>query len=137
MTGARPRSALVSSHELQPAEPLAVLSVAPQPHPAVAATPDQLAGTPLAARQHLVDQQIEAEPAADMGQNPFRPGHGERDAIAAVRPTPGAPHRCRITRGVADRAHAQPIALLRNDQVPDVRSPSPSPSPIPQSPFLA
>src|SRR5207249_12010827 len=61
-----PHSALSLSDQLQHTHPCYILPVAPHEHPAVAAAPDQLPGAARAARQHLVHEQIEPEPPADV-----------------------------------------------------------------------
>src|SRR3989442_6716593 len=68
-----PHSALASSHQLQDPEPLRFLPVAPHEHPAVAAAPDQLPGAARAARQHLVHEQVEPQPPADVRALPPPP----------------------------------------------------------------
>src|SRR5688572_13542909 len=42
-------------------EPFRVLPIAPEPDPATAPGPYQLTSSPHAVRQHLIDQQIEAD----------------------------------------------------------------------------
>src|SRR5438552_18061937 len=91
-----PRSAFVSSHQLQHTHPVHVLPISPQPHPSVAATPDELPRPPHPSREHFVHEQIEAHPPADVGALPLRPRHAERRAKAALQPPPGAAHTVRI-----------------------------------------
>src|SRR5256885_1347732 len=113
-------SALASSHQLQHAHPVHVLPISPQPHPAVAAAPDELPGAALPAGKHLVHEQIETHPPADVGALPLGPRHAERHAIPALQPGPSAPHAVRISGPVArgPRAYPPPVGL-RHDQVPD------------------
>src|SRR3989454_133489 len=59
-----------SSDELQHPEPLRILPVPPQPDPSVAAAPDELPRAPHAAREHLVDDQVEADAATDVRTTP-------------------------------------------------------------------
>src|SRR2546430_3924919 len=93
-----PHSALCSSHQLQHTHPCYILPVAPHEHPAVAAAPDQLPGAAGAARQHLVHEQIEPEPPADVRAlpPPRPPGDAERHAVPPVGAPPRASHAVRI-----------------------------------------
>src|SRR5438093_1031744 len=93
-----PHSALSLSDQLQHTHPCYILPVAPHEHPAVAAAPDQLRGAARAARQHLVHEQIEPEPPADVRAlpPPFRPGDAKRHAVPTVGAPPGASHAVRI-----------------------------------------
>ena len=51
----------LKSAELERPEPRRILPVAPEPNPTSATAPDQLAGSPKPIREHLVDQQVEAD----------------------------------------------------------------------------
>src|SRR2546427_2972337 len=62
-----PHSALVSSHQLQHSHPPRILPVAAQVNPPVAAAPDELPRPAQAARQHFVDDEVEADLPADVG----------------------------------------------------------------------
>src|SRR2546425_157211 len=101
-----------SSHELQHPEPLRILPVSAQPHPAVAAAPHELPRPADPAGKHLVDDEVEPYAPADVRAMPFRPRDGERDAIALARPAPRAPdgvgHPGRLPRP----ASAQPRTIL-------------------------
>src|SRR2546427_617273 len=107
-----PHSAFDSSHQLQHPEPLRILPVSAQPHPAVAAAPHELPRPADPAGKHLVDDEVEPYAPADVRAMPFRPRDGERDAIALARPAPRAPdgvgHPGRLPRP----ASAQPRAIL-------------------------
>src|SRR3989441_10969268 len=107
-----PHSAFDSSHQLQHPEPLRILPVSTQPHPAVAAAPHELPRPADPAGKHLVDDEVEPYAPADVRAMPFRPRDGERDAIALARPAPRAPdgvgHPGRFPRP----ASAQPRAIL-------------------------
>src|SRR2546425_71284 len=107
-----PHSAFDSSHQLQHPEPLRILPVSTQPHPAVAAAPHELPRPADPAGKHLVDDEVEPYAPADVRAMPFRPRDGERDAIALARPAPRAPdgvgHPGRLPRP----ASAQPRAIL-------------------------
>src|SRR5881275_3419821 len=83
-----PQSTIASSHQLQHTHPVHVLPISPQPHPSVAATPDELPRPPHPSREHFVHEQIEAHPPADVGALPLRPRHAERRAKAALQPPP-------------------------------------------------
>src|SRR3989475_12701874 len=101
-----------SSHQLQHPEPLRILPVSAQPHPAVAAAPHELPRPADPAGKHLVDDEVDPYAPADVRAMPFRPRDGERDAIALARPAPRAPdgvgHPGRLPRP----ASAQPRAIL-------------------------
>src|SRR5205809_5450554 len=56
-----PHSALASSHQLQYPEPLRILPIPAQPHPAVPPAPDELARPALAAGEHLVNDKVESD----------------------------------------------------------------------------
>src|SRR2546426_3628519 len=86
-----PHSAFDSSHQLQHPEPLRILPVSTQPHPAVAAAPHELPRPADPAGKHLVDDEVEPYAPADVRAMPFRPRDRERDAIALARPAPRAP----------------------------------------------
>src|SRR5207245_1327852 len=58
------------------------------------------------AREHLVHEQIEAHPPADVRALPLGPRHGERHAKPALHPPPGAVHVLRAPRRVTRRPHA-------------------------------
>src|SRR3989449_1493269 len=107
-----PTFAFASSHQLQHPEPLRILPVSAQPHPAVAAAPPELPRPADPAGKHLVDDEVEPYAPADVRAMPFRPRDGERDAIALARPAPRAPdgvgHPGRLPRP----ASAQPRAIL-------------------------
>src|SRR5205807_4839544 len=98
-----PRSAFVSSHQLQHTHPVHVLPISPQPHPSVAATPDELPRPPQPSGEHFVHEQIEAHPPADVGALPLRPRHAERHAKPALQPPPGTAHTVRLAGRVARR----------------------------------
>src|SRR3989475_7140677 len=72
---------IASPHQLQDPEPIPVLPVPPQPDPSVAAAPHELPRAPHAARQHLVDDQVEADAAADVRAAPVGRRDRRRDAI--------------------------------------------------------
>src|SRR5256884_9769390 len=101
-----PHSALCSSHQLQHAHPGHVLPISPQPHPAVAAAPDELPGPAQPAGKHLVHEQIETYAPADVGALPLGPRHAERHAKPAFGPKPAAAHVPRIAGRVARRPDA-------------------------------
>src|SRR5947209_20155145 len=92
-----PNSALVSSHQLQHAHPIRVLPISSQPHPPVAAAPDQLPGASRATRQHLVHEQVEPQPPADVHAlpppppPPFPPRGARGPPLPPPRPHPRAP----------------------------------------------
>src|SRR6266581_4053439 len=54
-----PRSAFDSSHQLQYPELLRLLPVAPEPDPAIATAPHELAGAPHAVGEHFVNDKVE------------------------------------------------------------------------------
>src|SRR5207247_3118571 len=123
-----PQSAILSSHQLQHAEPLRLLPISPQPHPSVATAPDELSRTPLAAGEHLVNDKVEADLAADVGAMPFRPRDREGNAVALLGAPPGAVDRPGRSRPRSRTAHAHAASV----SLPP--SPSPSPPPLPPSP---
>src|SRR6266516_4734675 len=93
-----PHSALASSHQLQDPEPLRLLAIAANKHPAVAAAPDQLPGASRASRQHLVHEQVEPQAPADMRALPFGPRDAQRHRVPAVRTPPGSADVSLVTR---------------------------------------
>src|SRR5438270_359691 len=101
-----PQSEIASSHQLQHAHPVHVLPISPQPHPTVAAAPDELPGPAQPAGKHLVHEQIEAYPPADMGALPVGPRHAARHAKPAFGPKPAAAPVPRIAGRVARRPDA-------------------------------
>src|SRR2546426_3308816 len=113
-----PQSAFDSSDELQDPEPIRVLPVAPQPDPSVAAAPHELPRAPHAAREHLVDDQVEADAAADVRATPLGRRDRRRDAIPRVGAAPGPAYHLRPAGSRARAAHAQPtgVAPLGYDQ---------------------
>src|SRR6266480_1017205 len=127
-----PQSEIVSSHQLQHTHPRYILPIPPYPHPAVAAAPHQLPGPARAARQHLVHQQVEPQPPADVrprpcsspslspSPSPVRPDEPERHAVSALGTHPCSPHAPRVARGVAGGVHPQCSSLrIGNNQVSD------------------
>src|SRR5881397_2754694 len=76
-----PSAFRLSSDQLQHSHPLRILPVAAQVNPPVAAAPDELPPPAQAARQHFVDDEVEADLPADVGALPLRLGERERDAI--------------------------------------------------------
>src|SRR5436309_12673940 len=117
-----PQSEIASSHQLQHTHPRYILPIPPHPHPAVAAAPHQLPGPARAARQHLVHQQVEPPPPADVrsrpSPSPVRPDEAERHAVSALGSDPCSPHAVRVARGVAGGVHPQCSSLsLGNNQV--------------------
>src|SRR5205823_10141641 len=102
----------LSSDQLQHSHPLRILPVAAQVNPPVAAAPDELPRPAQAARQHFVDDEVEADLPADVGALPLRPGERERDAIPLRRAAPRAPDRFGRAGGVSCAVHPQPAAVL-------------------------
>src|SRR6266516_361941 len=120
-----PHSALSSSHQLQHAEPLRLLPISPQPHPSVATAPDELSRAPLAAGEHLVNDKVEPDLAADVGAMPFRPRDREGNAVALLGAPPGAVDRTGRSRPRSRTAHAHAAS---------VSLPPPPPPPPPRHP---
>src|SRR2546426_4926944 len=108
---------IASSHQLQDPEPIPVLPVPPQPDPSVAAAPHELPRAPHAARQHLVDDQVEADAAADVRAAPVGRRDRRRDAIPHISAAPRAADHLRPSSR-ARATHPQPTAvpLLGHDQ---------------------
>src|SRR3989475_8266 len=98
-------------------EPIPVLPVPPQPDPSVAAAPHELPRAPHAARQHLVDDQVEADAAADVRAAPVGRRDRRRDAIPHISAAPRAADHLRPSSR-ARATHPQPTAvpLLGHDQ---------------------
>src|SRR5437879_6094706 len=110
---------IASSHQLQHPEPLRILPVAPQPDPSVAAAPHELSRAPHTAREHLVDDQVEADAAADVRATPLGRRDRRRDAIPRVGAAPGPAYHLRPVGSRARAAHAQPIGVApRGDDQP-------------------
>src|SRR3989475_6560625 len=107
-----------SSDELQHPESTLILPVPPQPDPSVAAAPDELPRAPHAAREHLVDDQVEADAATDVRTTPVGRRDRRRDAIPGVGTAPGPTYHLRPAGGPARPAHAQPTGVppLGHDQ---------------------
>src|SRR5207244_1087580 len=108
---------IASSHQLQDPEPIPVLPVPPQPDPSVAAAPHELPRAPHAARQHLVDDQVEADAAADVRAAPVGRRDRRRDAIPHISAAPRAADHLRPSSR-ARATHPQPTAVppLGHDQ---------------------
>src|SRR2546422_955166 len=102
-----PTSAFGSSHQLQHPEPLRILPVPAQPDPAVAAAPHELPRAPHAAWQHLVDDQVEPDAAADVRATPVGRRDRRRDAIPSVSTAPGAAYHLRPAGSRARATHTQ------------------------------
>src|SRR5438105_10401825 len=100
-----PHSALASPHQLQYPEPLRILPIPAQPHPAVPPAPDELARPALAAGEHLVNDKVESDLASHVCVVPFGPGDREGDAVALIRAAPAAPDRPRHAGAVARAPH--------------------------------
>src|SRR5213593_4384473 len=107
----------LSSDELQDPEPIPVLPVPPQPDPSVAAAPHELPRAPHAARQHLVDDHVEADAAADVRAAPVGRRDRRRDAIPHISAAPSAAYHLRPSSR-ARATHPQPTAVppLGHDQ---------------------
>src|SRR3989442_12342125 len=107
-----------SSNKLQDTHPLRLLPISPQPHPSVPAAPDELPRPSHSAGEHLVNDKVEADPAADVRAVPIGPGDRQRDAVAALRASPGALDpvgQSRRLTGSAD-SHATPVLPFGHDQ---------------------
>src|SRR5947208_16790754 len=65
-----------SSNELENPEATRILPVAPQPHPAPATAPHQLAHAPHAAGKHFINDEVEAHTAARVRIYAGRPRNG-------------------------------------------------------------
>src|SRR5207249_4052108 len=137
-----PHSALSLSDQLQHTHPCYILPVAPHEHPAVAAAPDQLPGAARAARQHLVHEQVEPQPPADVRAlpppplPPFRPGDAECHAIPALGAQPGAAHAVGIGRRIAGCPHPERSRVrLGHNEESDTPVPTP-PSLVPRDVHL-
>src|SRR5207244_1902307 len=76
-------------------EPTLILPVPPQPDPSVAAAPDELPRAPHAAREHLVDDQVEADAATDVRTTPVGRRDRRRDAIPGGGTAPGPTYHLR------------------------------------------
>src|SRR6267378_6451834 len=100
-----------SSDQLQNAQPLRILPVAPQPDPSVAAAPHELPRAPHAAREHLVDDQVEADAAADVRATPLGRRDRRRDAIPRVGAAPGPAYHLRPAGSRARATHTQPTGV--------------------------
>src|SRR5438445_8554459 len=113
-----PQPAIASSHQLHHPESPLILPVPPQPDPSVAAAPDELPRAPHAAREHLVDDQVEADAATDVRTTPVGRRDRRRDAIPGVGTAPGPTYHLRPAGGAARPPHAQPAAIppLGHDQ---------------------
>src|SRR2546427_4936759 len=81
---------IASSHQLQDPEPIPVLPVPPHPDPSVAAPPHELPRAPHPARQHLVDDHVEADAAADVRAAPVGRRDRRRGAIPHISAAPRA-----------------------------------------------
>src|SRR2546423_9157679 len=115
-----------SSNKLQDAESSWILPVPPQPHPAAASAPHELSDAARATRQHLVDDQVEAQLAPCVRVNARRPRNRDGDTIPGGSAAPFSSHLAhgRWMAGIACPSHADRARLrIGDDQTARSRPP--------------
>src|SRR5215210_4053759 len=93
------------------------MPVAPQPHPASSTAPHQLPRSSEPVRLHLVYEEIEFDPVAQLNVAPARRLESQRHAVAVFGGRPAALYHVRSTGEARDPARMQGPSLSRgNDQ---------------------
>src|SRR6476646_1148204 len=88
------------STKCQKPEPLGILPITSQPDPSTPSTPNPLPHPASTIRQHAVDQEIEFDRIARMGDRPARRSDGKRHGVTPFGRLPAPPSPAGVRRAV-------------------------------------